>query len=147
VRRHWRTIGATVCRIASANGMREAAISEFQIGVDACRQHGRCHRKGSSARPAGSSRIRLHRLSPRRDGPDGEMNPAQFWETTLAINARSLLQVGVKAIEEANTIFDELIGDKVEPRRDFIEEHAHRQRGCLSHQAFHFAGSGVKVTR
>ncbi len=54
----------------------------------------------------------------------GEMNPSQLWETTLDTNARSLLQVSVKEIDEANTIFDELMGDKVEPRRVFIEAHA-----------------------
>ena len=54
----------------------------------------------------------------------GEMNPSQLWETTLDTNARSLLCVSVKEIDEANTIFDELMGDKVEPRRVFIEAHA-----------------------
>jgi DNA gyrase subunit B len=54
----------------------------------------------------------------------GEMNASQLWETTLDTDGRSLLQVSVKEIDEANTIFDELMGDKVEPRRLFIEEHA-----------------------
>ncbi len=54
----------------------------------------------------------------------GEMNPEQLWETTLDTNARSLLQVNVKEIDEANTIFDELMGDNVQPRRIFIEQNA-----------------------
>ena len=54
----------------------------------------------------------------------GEMNPEQLWETTLDINARSLLQVRIKEVDEANVLFDQLMGDLVEPRRQFIQDNA-----------------------
>ncbi|MDJ0970186.1 MAG: DNA topoisomerase (ATP-hydrolyzing) subunit B [Kiloniellales bacterium] len=122
-----RVIDGILIRSSEARRLDEMA-EELQ---EAYQGHGELQAKEKSYRITGPSSLVEAVLEQGRKGITisrykglGEMNPDQLWETTLDPNVRSLLQVRVKQVDEAKDIFATLMGDVVEPRREFIQTHA-----------------------
>jgi DNA gyrase subunit B len=107
-------------------------LDEFAIRIQPVYQRvGKLRRKDSEARIYGPVSLFEAVTEATRKGLDlqrykglGEMNPDQLWETTLDTEARTLMQVKVKEVDEADDIFTKLMGDVVEPRREFIQDNS-----------------------
>jgi DNA gyrase subunit B len=122
-----RILDAPVIRSSEARRL-DAMASELQ---EVYAQHAKLTAKDQSFRVTGPCSLATAVFELGRKGVSiqrykglGEMNPDQLWETTLDPDARVLLQVKVAHSDAAEDIFSTLMGDVVEPRRDFIQAHA-----------------------
>ncbi len=125
--RHAAVLDANLLASAEARKLDELAASLREI----YNRPATFLRKGVTKQVAGPSELVEAIMAAGREGLKtqrykglGEMNPEQLWETTLDRNVRSLLQVRVKEMDEADDIFVKLMGELVEPRREFIQANA-----------------------
>ncbi len=120
-------IDGALIRSADARRLNEKAASLFETYGD----HGKLTHKDKEVAVVGPRSLVDAVMDLGRKGVSmqrykglGEMNPDQLWETTLDPDARSLLQVRVSHTDDAEDVFSTLMGDIVEPRREFIQKNA-----------------------